>query len=317
MEFIKNKTIKDLLATIHRPPQRLIAANETSTVSEVLRLLHKHNVHSVPIVSEAGTVRGFVDVRDIVASLISLLSHQRPMRDWSEWQALFNARESAEVAMRFQSEHVVKIMDKSQTDKMQVFSPDTPLQQLLQEMGGLRLHRVMLQNQSKSVLSMSDVINYLAQQSAQWPRPLLDATKARDLCSAQLKSGEQPCLMHENEIAVYGFQLMVLNRVSAVGVVDASGALIANFAASDVRGMMSATSSLLPESLSLPVHQFLLKQTQTNALRAPVAVSLDATLESVVKKMGLFRVHRVWVVDANQKPLAVITPSDILKLFYE
>jgi CBS domain-containing protein len=175
------------------------------------------------------------------------------------------------------------------------------------------------------------------------------------------------------------FRAMADAGVSALGVVDASGALLANFSASDVRSLMPAHLS----ALSLPVAAFLeglgrmqyytysgvsAKDINREALtkayrryehfrllrgrapRAPprplaseadtlegwagvgvhpvgtladsgapprcfaAAVRPDAPLRDVMRGMVRAGHHRVYTVDAEDKPLGVITLTDVLRL---
>ncbi len=39
----------------------------------------------------------------------------------------------------------------------------------------------------------------------------------------------------------------------------------------------------------------------------------SASLDEIVKKMALFHVHRLWIVDVDNKPVGVITPFDVLR----
>lgn len=272
-----------------------------------------------------------MDVRDIVASLVGKLSHGKTLSDWSEWQGLFHAKESAEVALKFQSEFAKNIINKSHADGLQIFSAETSLAEVLQDMSGLRLHRVLLasaDDTNKSILSASDIVNYLAQHAAEWAAaPSLFVSSdlqnhkvpvtAGDVIAGQRRSGEGPVCMARTELAVVGFQRMAANGVSAVAVVDAEGALYATLSASDVRRMMAASASLLPETLSLPVERFLLAQAAAGGVRPPLAVSVSTPLSALAAKMALFRVHRLWVVDDLHRPIGVITPADLFKYFVQ
>ena len=64
--------------------------------------------------------------------------------------------------------------------------------------------------------------------------------------------------------------------------------------------------------LLLPVTQFLKTQ---HSWKAPVTVTLSSTLETVLLKLCWFRLHRVWIVDEENRPIGVITLTDVLKVF--
>jgi CBS-domain-containing membrane protein len=105
------------------------------------------------------------------------------------------------------------------------------------------------------------------------------------------------------------------NQISGIAIVDGSGALTATLSASDLSFALSEDLELIGDSIFLPVHLFLQQHSLTGAIRRPVTVTMDASVEEVVRKMAASRVHRVWVVDAEMKPLRVITPFEIFSLF--
>ncbi len=105
------------------------------------------------------------------------------------------------------------------------------------------------------------------------------------------------------------------NQVSGIAIVDGRGALTATLSASDLSFALSEDLELIGESIFLPVHLFLQQHSVTGATRRPVTVAPDATAEEAVRKLAAYRVHRVWVVDEEQRPLKVVTPFEIFALF--
>ena len=70
------------------------------------------------------------------------------------------------------------------------------------------------------------------------------------------------------------------------------------------------------ESLNLPITEFLGRIYKDKVdVNAPlVCVKPSSTLEEVLGKMTVARVHRVFVVDDDSMPLAVVSVTDIMKL---
>lgn len=334
MDLIKTKTLGQILSHLHHATRPLLYADEHTSVSEALHLLHSRNISALPIITRSGSVTsvsGLVDVHDIVGSLIAKLSHGKSLTSCKEWDAVLEDHESLDKVLRFQSELVMNLVDKTQFDRVAAFSWSTPLRQVIEDMVGMRLHRIVvvvdveLSKASSSpstvadntmVLNISDLINFLAENVATW-RTGVGQVKVSEILASHTKSGEVPIVIRESEPAVKGFQLMNANCVSGLAVVDDDGALLANFSSSDVKGLMSISSpSAFLEHLSLPIHLLLLKETRANVLRAPLTVTEDASLEFVVKTMALFRSCRVWVLDAKRHPVGVITPFEILRFFF-
>lgn len=103
------------------------------------------------------------------------------------------------------------------------------------------------------------------------------------------------------------------HRLSAAGVVNGAGELVANISVSDLRDVPADKLGML----ALPVLEFLAVQAGCRRPRAPVTVTPASPLRAVLECMVAEDVHHVYVVndDAPRRPVAVITPSDILYLF--
>ena len=319
MESVGSITLGELCD--RRVQKELVFFDETTTTTEALRTLSEQHIHSAPVIVH-GVVQGFVDVRDIVASLISDLSKGHSEKDCLLWPGLFKMKDSVEVALKFSTKRVSEIVNKSKIDSLNMFTRETTLAQAVTDICGLRLHRVLVKNGPRAVdsrvLSVSDIVGHLASTSAVWKEKVAAVT-ALDLIREQVRSGEAPLTIAETDAAVCGFNLMLKNQVSGVGVVDAEGRVVANFAASDICSMMDGSSSSLsslPELLSLPIHAFLLKQTAKRVLRAPIVVSTDTPLERIVQKAALFRAYRVWVADTDGLPVGIVTPFAMLSRIF-
>ena len=67
--------------------------------------------------------------------------------------------------------------------------------------------------------------------------------------------------------------------------------------------------------LSLPVGEFL-RSRSGGHLPAPVTVKATDKISFVIEALLSHRIHRVFVVDADMKPVSVISLSDILLHFF-
>jgi len=116
--------------------------------------------------------------------------------------------------------------------------------------------------------------------------------------------------------AIDAFKKMSKQHLTGIGVVNAEGKLIANVSASDLRGLSVSELPLL----EMPVIDFLkLHQAHlTNRFKPLKAISLHAhnTLTDLIKTFVESSIHRVYVIDENEKPNAIITLTDVIKLFY-
>ena len=162
------------------------------------------------------------------------------------------------------------------------------------------------------VISQSDLVRFLwdrrgdANASAFLSLPVADA-----LLSAKRKKNapeDVRRIVAGETKAIDAFARMHFERVSALGVCDATGALVANVSASDLRGL---TPERL-DSLASDVRDFLEDARGAGERERPATCLATETVRDVVERMVARRVHHVYVCDAERRPVAMITPNDVL-----
>ncbi|KAJ3407452.1 hypothetical protein HDV05_005413 [Chytridiales sp. JEL 0842] len=121
----------------------------------------------------------------------------------------------------------------------------------------------------------------------------------------------------ESFSAISAFRVMYTHRVSAVPIVDASGRVVANLSASDLRGITASSESL--GALLLPVFEFLETKTRRTSEQLKPdqlrSVKGTDTLGSAARISLDSKIHRVWVEDDDEKPIGVLTLTDMLCFF--
>jgi len=98
--------------------------------------------------------------------------------------------------------------------------------------------------------------------------------------------------------------------VSGVGIVDSSGKLIGNFSGSDLLGLTADRFPLL----ALSVKEFLVKM--YGYPKPPVCCKSTDTVESLLLKMMVHKVHRIYLVDVNMVPTGIITMTDLMQFLW-
>ncbi|KAI8820701.1 uncharacterized protein EV422DRAFT_529803 [Fimicolochytrium jonesii] len=115
--------------------------------------------------------------------------------------------------------------------------------------------------------------------------------------------------------ALQAFRDLYIGGVSAVAVVDKEGGLAANLSASDLRGLSSSNL----EGLLDPVFTFLEIDTRRRSDQVKADqlkfVEPDAPLSKAIAIIRDAHIHRVWIADEGDKPVGVVTVSDILSVF--
>jgi len=143
--------------------------------------------------------------------------------------------------------------------------------------------------------------------------PHVDATlsslsKAKNLCINFFKYVRTIPI---SSTALHGFQQMRLapRQVHALAIVDENGVIVGTLSSADLRGF---THEKLGNIL-LPVLEFLKAQ---GTHRAPVVCEPSISIKEVVALMINEKVHRVWLVDDDNKPVGVVSMTDIILYFY-
>lgn len=114
--------------------------------------------------------------------------------------------------------------------------------------------------------------------------------------------------------ALNAFGTLVRDKKSSVGIVDETGKLVGNLSVSDVRALRSPAAFA---SLRLGVADFLAEARGPATPRGTglvVTVSPKTTFIEVLQRLTPMHLHRVYVVDADNKPVSIITLTDVLRI---
>lgn len=128
--------------------------------------------------------------------------------------------------------------------------------------------------------------------------------------------------------ALEGFRIMHLKEIQAVPVVDEQGVIVTTLSSADSKGIdaSNVTTTLRPvigtclanskllSSLNVSSIEFL-QGILGGQLLHPITCAPRDSLGSVVLKMNVAHIHKhqVWVTDAAQKPIDVVSMSDVLR----
>jgi len=156
------------------------------------------------------------------------------------------------------------------------------------------------------ILTQSDVIAYLK------------ATIGKLGASAKLKAGDvmksdakKVVTALSTQTAISAFHTLAARSLHAAPVVNGSGALVGTLSISDLRGL---TAEEVP-NLLLPVAEFL-KKVHGGKSQSHVTIKKSETLEEIIPLVAKTRVHRVWVLDDDDKIHGVLSLTDIITAIF-
>jgi len=171
------------------------------------------------------------------------------------------------------------------------------------------LHRVLVPQKddegknSYRVLSQSDVVSYLYKHKEE----------VIDIFSKKLSElgieAKGVISVPSSTTALECFKQMSVEKVPALAIVDNSNKIIGNISASDLRGI---NKRKLLKVVS-PVTEFLL--TQYGFLRDPITITFESSLGTAVGLLVNESIHRLWIVDAQHRPVGCLSLTDVINIF--
>eukprot|EP01118_Nematostelium_gracile_P011746 TRINITY_DN421_c0_g1_i1.p1 TRINITY_DN421_c0_g1~~TRINITY_DN421_c0_g1_i1.p1 ORF type:complete len:327 (+),score=67.36 TRINITY_DN421_c0_g1_i1:43-1023(+) len=302
-------------------PQKkeIISFPHTTKVSEFLTKLESASILSAPILDDDQKTIGIVDVLDIVLFIIGLFPKEVPWDNLDENEL----RKVLQSGSQFDNTPISELLELSHRIKQQyghliTVTKSTPITKLL-DMFYLGIHRVLVLDDKgvvENVISQSDLLHILGQ-----CLPFLEERERKILVKDFGLSSELTTVKMDTK-TIQVLSMMQTNIdlpiLSAVPIVDIDGNLVANFSASNLKGLRQTTFI----SLLLPVMTFLTIQQetedfQTNLTRFksvhPIVCDMDTTFECVVERMVAHRIHRLWIVQ-DKRPIGVISIGDVFRL---
>jgi len=260
--------------------------------------MNEEDILSVPVVSQKGEFKGFVDVLDFAGLILT------------EWKRLsVEMIDSAFPDHQFFDRPVQDVLNYSKVN-YPVFvnasdSVDALIKTFRAPRTANRLHRVAVLdgNTMVDVISQTDVIKFVSDNVQYFPEEKANKT------ISDMKLAKAALMVAVD--ATFSDALLTLwnNKVSGIALVDCEFKLCGNLSASDLRGIDPMCFSFFCGSTL----QFLAKQT-TGGPKPTKAVSDTATLSEVIHELVTNHIHRVFVVSSTGYPTGVISLIDVLRV---
>jgi len=307
IKFLQETSISNIL-----PEKRIqiLELDSNTTVSQAIKALAQNEILSMPVWNKAdGFYLGFLDYLDILSFAINMYIEGNQVSETQYGAYCTDISILRHRGVRFGMKPVKEIINVSKKDQFIPVYAHGSVYQLIEGVFYKGIHRVPVMDENNKIISIvtqSDMLNFLTKQMEILVKDLGNIT------INQLDLGTKNVItMSANAQAIHAFYLMYAHKVSAVAIVNSLGSMIANLSASDIRGLEQQHF----ESLLLPVTQYI--SNQMGKVKAPITCSLNTDFQTVLLKMSLFRIHRIWIVDENDKPIGVISQTDVMKKLSE
>jgi CBS-domain-containing membrane protein len=310
--FLHSKLVRDLISL--KPTQEIVYVNVKTQIKDAIKLLAHYNILSVPVRAEDGVdYIGWFSVLDALQFILKTYSEGEAVEDgaWSKWCQ--DIDKLTHRGLEFGQKPVELAMNKFWQAPVNATGS---VYQLIESVFATEkgIHRIAVCNNEndtyvRSIVTQSDVIQLLYKNA-------LEHSIFGDLAKAPIghiqslrKYSESDNLisMSLNAQTIHAFWLMNFDKVYGIPIVDSNGKLIANISASDIKGI--STGRLPFSALLLPIREFI----KTARLIPPAKCTWESTFFDVIQTLALFRLHRIWIVDAHDKPVGIITLTTLMK----
>ncbi|EDQ86835.1 uncharacterized protein MONBRDRAFT_38237 [Monosiga brevicollis MX1] len=265
--------------------REVIAVRDDTNLLEAVKLMAAHNVAACPVRSSQapdGTpwreaFVGFLDTLSIVYYL---------------YDTLEDIEKNGGNAAHLQNDHrvvgvpVSKIMDTATQGPFVPLTPDHTLRDVMLIMGRFGLHRL-------PVVSGDNVVGIITQQK----RSVFSITH-----DASLKQA---------------IEMIRTQNLSAVPVLGVKQELVGNVSSRDLRNLVThgGLFSLLHE----PVRKFIdaITAAEHEAMNPAIGCKTNHSLQQIMQQLAVSKIHRIYLCDAHDRVLRVVSLSDILNVFVQ
>jgi len=286
----------------------LIWADQSDTVASVLSKLAENRISSLPVKDSNGKFIGAIDVLDLVTFCYTKFAKISEM-----------AWESEQQMTEFNNKKIKDLINISGRNFWHKIQYNKPLDELLSILSNSNIHRVFVVNEVDDIIglvSQSSILNFIHSHPLQ---PSLQQLYNEPV-TKWIKSGTNPLTINMREFVIKAYEQIWDKQVTGMAVVDDDGKLVGNISASNLKKAQLVPLGLLAKDLYQPLKTWLHIRGDLNdrVLMAdlpknePIAVNMDSKFGEIVKILSEKKIHRVYVIDEDKKPLCVITYRDLL-----
>jgi len=267
------------------------------SVEDLLKKLQEAKVTSAivmdPQIGGSG-VLGFVDVVDVLTHVLETASQSKDVKS----ENMMNLRWEGKI---FGWQNVGSIANISRLNSLETISSNDSILEVVQRMGqGVHRMAVIDDKSLVSIISQSDIIKFIITKTLHIGNKIMKKMNQSGLSALGVAA------VRWDVSVVDGIRYMRDYKASGVPVVNLEGKIICNFSATDLLSLNESNFHYV----NLPIYDFLVKFQGTP--KAPVTAFAGDTVESVMLKFAVHQIHRIYIVDEMDRPIGIITMTDIL-----
>jgi len=290
--------------------KHLVLVGNNQPLERALSRINKHNILSLPVVddnSPVGAVIGLLDVLDIVSQVSEAIeAASRPRRELLTIpisNIMFKENRSPTYLISTQSSLHDAIIHFAKSGVPRAMIVDRTLPK-----GSAVVEQTEPEQRVVGLLTQSDIFRFLAENYMWLKRESIFSHTLAELGLGMRK----PITVDQSMPAYKAFMEIHRQGRDGVAMVDSSGKIVANLSASNIKGMTRTNFQLIFRALSM----YLSRDLKRGWWQLPVCTTLDTTLEHVILQFVSTKVHRMYIIDSEGKPIGEINLTDIMQQLY-
>jgi len=281
------------------------------SVESALEKLAAKNITSAPVLDDHNKIWGFVDVVDLMMFLVKIATKEQqskvtpPSTSLSTDDIGMIAKRSGEFALS----SLIQVLstDQPRHDPYYPLTEDMGIQDAV-EIFVRGIHRIAVTNINNHIvriLTQTNIIKYLAN------NPTTMGLRAEQPVSKFGRLRTELVSVTPDTLTVEAFKLMAEKRLNSVAIVNKEGVLMGSLSATDLKGLREFKFM----RLLLPVSEFVAEIRKEQGRNAEYVVKCyqNTSLKRLVELVNHEHVHRIFVVDDNNRPLAVVSLTDLIR----
>jgi CBS domain-containing protein len=282
-------------------------------VESALHKLNSFRITSGPVLENNKNILGLLGVEDLMAFLVKICTKTLIGTKIGESKKLTTDDPDMVIQRtnQFKLSSVKELIDYSQKNPYVTLYEDQTAKEAMEIFGSKGIHRIVLLKKSddtiSGILSQTNLVLALANE------PSLKQCQAP---VSEMKNKTTGIVtVSENELTINAYIKMDENNVSSLAVVNQYGQLAGNLSGSDLRDHFDLVLGETFAKLLKPVKDWLhpIRKSQGRAGNFVLSCSPETSLQEAVLLMAKERVHRIYTVDRENFPLAVISTTDIVR----
>lgn len=308
VDFTQNlKRLRETTVLDVWPTRSIVWVAPNCTIGDALQILKDKKIVAVPVIDPmSNRYFGVVDILDIATFIVANFPpvDQITSQMLGELQAggkNFSRGSTVSQAMAFGKRWSPPNLPSFP------FRLNSPIEELIRVFS-VGIHRVPVMDNTGKVanfISQMDLLRFLAENIY-----LLAEGRRGERTLSDLKLVPREVRFVRGDIMVLlALQYMLNDRLSALPVLGKDGRLMANLSASDLKGLGPSDF----HHLLRPTSEFLAAFNPKSLY--PLTCKATDTLEYVVLKFAATRIHRLWVIDDDQRLVGVLSLTDVMRPF--